>query len=196
VTTPPGTTKRSTPKAPNTIVVIHAHPYPRRSRAGRALLEAVESLPDVEIRSLYDRYPDFAIDVASEQLALREAAVVAWQCPFYWYGIPALLTLWFEKVLTHGFAHGEGGDALRGKPLQWVTTTGTPISAYRAAGMHHHDFEAFIPPIEETARFCGMRWEKPLVVHAAHQIDDATLADHAKDYRARLETLAREARHG
>src|SRR4051812_17901033 len=139
------------------VLVIHAHPYPHRSRAGRTLLTAIEDLPDLTIRSLYDRYPDYAIDVESEQAALREADVIVWQAPFYWYGVPSLLNLWFEKVLVDGFAYGHDGTALCSKPLQWVTTTGTPLAAYCTAGMHHQPFEAFIPPIEETARFCGMR---------------------------------------
>ena len=87
------------------VVVIHAHPYPRRSRAGRALLRALDGLDGLEVRSLYDRYPDFAIDVRAEQDALRNASAVVWQTPFYWYGVPSLLSHWFEKVLAHGFAH-------------------------------------------------------------------------------------------
>jgi glutathione-regulated potassium-efflux system ancillary protein KefF len=172
------------------IVVIYAHPYPRRSRAGRALLAAIEDLPELTIHSLYDLYPDFAIDVAREQVALREAKVIVWQCPFYWYGVPSLLKHWFEKVLLDGFAYGDDGDAVCGKPLQWVTTTGTPTSAYRAEGMHHHAFEAFMTPVEETARFCAMRWQPPLVLHGAHEIGDVELADHARAYRARLEALS------
>jgi glutathione-regulated potassium-efflux system ancillary protein KefF len=171
-------------------LVIHAHPYPRWSRAGRALLSAITSLPQIEIRSLYDLYPDFAIDVPSEQAALRQATVIVWQSPFYWYGVPALLSLWFEKVLTSGFAYGPDADVLCGKPLLWVTTTGTASAAYRTTGMHQHDFKEFVPPIEQTARFCGMRWEPPLVVYDAHEISDAELSGHARTYRSRLEELS------
>lgn len=59
--------------AQGNIVLVHAHPYPRRSRANKALLEAVEDLPGVSVRSLYDRYPDFAIDVDAEKAALTAA---------------------------------------------------------------------------------------------------------------------------
>lgn len=171
------------------VVVIHAHPYPRRSRAGRALLRALEGLAGLDIRSLYDRYPDFAIDARAEQDALRDAKAIVWQSPFYWYGVPSLLSHWFEKVLAHGFAHGPGGDTLCGKPLLWATTTGTPREAYEPTAMHHHRFAEFIPPIEQTARFCGLAWQPPLVVHSAHDISEAKLAEHARDYRQRVEAL-------
>ncbi|MDF2696732.1 MAG: Glutathione-regulated potassium-efflux system ancillary protein KefF [Labilithrix sp.] len=175
--------------SPGTILLLHAHPYPRRSRANRALLRAVEDLPGLSVRSLYDRYPDFAIDVDEEKAALLEAKVIVWQCPFYWYGVPSLMQHWFEKVLEHGWAYGHGGDALSGKRVFWVTTTGSDASGYQPDGMHSHPFHLFITPIEQTARFCGMDWEEPLIVHGAHKIGDLELERYGRTYRQRLETL-------
>jgi glutathione-regulated potassium-efflux system ancillary protein KefF len=174
---------------PRPIALIHAHPYPDRSRAGRALLDGVRDLPDLDLRSLYSLYPDFAIDVEAEQRALERAEIVVWQSPFYWYGLPALLHLWIEKVMAHGWAYA-GGDAVRGKTAFWVTTTGAPHAAYRPGQMHGHSFDTFVPPVSQTAIFCGMRWTPPLVVHAAHRIGDAELGHAAREYRRRLETLA------
>jgi glutathione-regulated potassium-efflux system ancillary protein KefF len=81
------------------IAVLHAHPYPDRSRANRALARAVDDLPGVVVRSLYDLYPDFAIDVDAEQRVLAAAEVVVWQHPLFWYTAPALQKLWYEQVL-------------------------------------------------------------------------------------------------
>lgn len=167
-------------------VIVYAHPYPDRSRANRALLAAVRDLPEVSVRALYDLYPDFAIDVAAERSALVTATRIVWQCPIYWYSVPALLSLWFEKVLAHGWAYGQGGTALHGKRALWVTTTGAGESAYAPGAMHGRPFAAYVPPVEQTARFCGMDWEPPLVVHGAHRIDDDALAAWAEAYRARL----------
>lgn len=172
------------------VLALYAHPYPQRSQAGRALLEAVRDLPFVAVRSLYDLYPDFAIDVEAEQAAVDDASILVWQCPFYWYGIPSLMHLWFEKVLTAGWAYGPEGGALVGKRVLWVTTTGTPPAAYRPEGMHAHTFDAFVPPIEQTARFCGMTWEPPIVVEDARRIGPEGVARQAAAYRARLEELA------
>src|SRR5687768_12986761 len=110
---------------PQPILVLQAHPYPDRSRANRALERAIEGIPGVDIRSLYDLYPDFSIDVAAEQSALLACSVVVWQHPLSWYTVPALLKLWFEKVLTTGWAYGEGGRAIAGKRCLWVVTTDT-----------------------------------------------------------------------
>lgn len=174
------------------ILVVQAHPYPDRSRANRALGSAVEGLPGVEIRSLYDRYPDFSIDVAAEQRALAACSVVVWQHPLYWYTVPALLKLWFEKVLALGWAYGPGGRALVGKRCLWVTTTGADEAGYSAAGAHEHPFEVFVPVVRQTARFCGMTWLDPLIVHGAHRLEADALEAAGAAYRARLEALLAE----
>lgn len=179
------------PVVGRSVTIIYSHPYPTRSRAGRALLEGVHDMPGVSVRSLYSLYPDFDIDVRAEQAALLAADLLVWQGPFYWYGVSALMSLWFEKVLAQGWAYGEGGTALRGKSVLWVTTTGAPESAYRRGGLHDHPFEAFLPAISQTARFCGMTWiESPLVVHGAHRISDVALREATRSYRSRLEALA------
>jgi glutathione-regulated potassium-efflux system ancillary protein KefF len=172
------------------IQLIYAHPYPQRSRANSILLEAVRHLPGLEVRVLYDLYPDFAIDVDTEQRALLQAHVIVWQHPMYWYSVPPLLKLWFDKVLAHGWAYGEDAAALRDKACQWVVTTGGDTAAFQPEGMHNHLFESFVPPIKQTAIFCKMRWEPPLVVHGAHRVSDKELHEAGERYRERLEALA------
>jgi glutathione-regulated potassium-efflux system ancillary protein KefF len=172
------------------IDLIFAHPYPQRSRANRTLVDAVRDLPELEIRSLYDRYPDFAIDVEAEQSALSAASIVVWLHPTYWYSVPPLLKLWFDKVLAYGWAYGDEQQALRGKVCQWVTTTGGDLASFTSRGVHGYEFEKFAPPIEQTARFCGMRWEPPFVVHGSHQISDAALRETAARFRRHLQALA------
>jgi glutathione-regulated potassium-efflux system ancillary protein KefF len=175
------------------IDLVYAHPYPQRSRANHALLAAVRGLPGLQLRSLYDLYPDFAIDVEVEQRALLDARIVVWQHPLYWYSVPPLLKLWFDKVLAYGWAYGEGERALRGKVCQWVATTGGDVPSFSPQGAHGHPFEQFVPPIQQTALFCGMVWEAPLIVHGSHRISDSELAAYAQRYREQLQALlARE----
>jgi glutathione-regulated potassium-efflux system ancillary protein KefF len=171
------------------VLIVYAHPYPDRSRAGRALLAGVRDMEGVSVRSLYDLYPDFAIDVELERRVLSEADVLVWQCPFYWYGMPSLLHLWIEKVLGHGWAYGPGGTAVVGKTVLWVTTTGAPVEGYRPGAMHGHPFDAFVPAVSQTAIFCGMKWLPPVVIHGAHRISEDELGAAVSRYRRALERL-------
>jgi glutathione-regulated potassium-efflux system ancillary protein KefF len=174
------------------VLVIAAHPYPDRSRANRVLSAAIDGVEGVERRSLYDLYPDFSIDVPSEQAALLRASTIVWQHPIYWYSAPALLKLWFEKVLLVGWAYGRGGTALHGKQCLWVTTTGADDRGYSETGEHQFPFPAFVPVVQQTAQFCGMKWLEPIIVHGAHKIPDDELRAFGKRYRARLESLVLE----
>ena len=182
------------------ILVIYAHPYPGRSRACAALVAAMTESEDIEVRSLYDLYPDFAIDVEAEQRVLAAADVIVWQHPIFWYTPPALQKLWFEKVLSPGFAYGPGGDAVRDKGCLWVVTTGGDDADYDPMGLHGHVFDTFAAVVRQTALFCNMTWLDPLVVHAATRIDDETLYAWGARYRARLIELggaaAEEAANG
>jgi glutathione-regulated potassium-efflux system ancillary protein KefF len=167
------------------ILIIHAHPYPGRSRAGRALLDAVRDLPGLEVRSLYDLYPDFDIDVDDERAALQRADLVVWLHPVYWYSVPGMLKHWFDVVLVRQLTVG-AGDGLRGKHCLWVTTTGGQSSSFSADGIHQLSFDQIEAPIRQTARFCGMTWEKPLTLFGADAYAEDECAAVARVFRERL----------
>jgi glutathione-regulated potassium-efflux system ancillary protein KefF len=166
------------------IAVIYAHPYPRHSRANRALLDAVGDLPDVRVRALYQLYPDFRIDVAAEQAALSEADLIVWQYPMQWYSVPSLFKLWLDKVLEYGWAHGSRDTALRGKDCLLAVTTGGDADSFRING--GGGLESFCEPLRATAAYCGMRWAVPFALHATLEIDAPRLAQAASRYRQRL----------
>ena len=169
------------------ILVIHAHPYPSHSRAGTALLDAVRGVPSLEVRSLYDLYPDFDIDPEGERRALERARLVVLMHPIFWYTTPAILKHWFDEVLVKGWAYGEGGTALAGKDCLWVTTTGGDEAAYSPSGRHHHPFADFVPVVEQTMRYCGMNWLEPVVVHGSHLVPPEALQAAGADLRARID---------
>ena len=174
------------------ILVIVAHPELDQSRANRRLLQAARALQResppgrLAVRDLYALYPDYLIDIAVEQAALKAAKLVVWQQPIRWYSMPPLLKLWLDDVLTFGWAYGPDGNALRGKDLWLVASTGGPEDSYRPDSYNRYFFDAFLPPYEQTAALCGMRFLPPLVLHGAHKASEAELAAHAETYAQRL----------
>lgn len=176
------------------VLVLAAHPDLRLSRANRALLAAARVLaaPDaggrntVEVRDLYALYPDYVIDVPAEQASAARADLVVWLHPVHWYAAPPLMKLWLDEVLTLGWAYGRDGHALRGKDVWLVASTGGDAAAYRPDGYNRYFFDAFLPPYEQTAALCGMRFLPPLVLHGAHHRAPAELDAHAAIFRERL----------
>jgi len=169
------------------VLVIVAHPAMEQSRANRALMrEARRADSRVQVRDLYSLYPDYLIDTDAEQAQLAAAKLVVWQHPIQWYATPPLMKLWIDEVLAFGWAYGPGGTALRGKDLWLVASTGGPQESYRPDSYNRYFFDAFLPPYEQTAALCGMRFLPPLLLHGAHRVTEPDIAEHAAVYRQRL----------
>ena len=190
-TAPPQPAEPSAPAGAEILVLV-AHPELEQSRANRRMLAGALALQErsppgrVAVRDLYALYPDYLIDVAEEQAALGAAKLVVWQQPIHWYGMPPLLKLWVDDVLAFGWAYGPDGSALRGKDLWLVATTGGPEDSYRPDSYNRYFFDAFLPPYEQTAALCGMRFLPPLILHGAHKASNAEIASHTETYVQKL----------
>ena len=194
------TTDSSSPgtAAADSVLVIVAHPAMEHSRVNRALLRSANALlargsaqatsRPVEVRDLYRLYPDYLIDIAAEQAALARARLVVWQHPIHWYSMPPLMKLWVDEVLAFGWAYGPGGESLRGKDLWLVASTGGPQDSYLPDSYNRYFFDAFLPPYEQTAALCGMRFLPPMMLHGAHRVTRDEVAEHARTYAERLAT--------
>lgn len=169
------------------IYVIAAHPHWKESRVNRRLRDAALSLERVQVCDLYASYPDYDIAVAAEQQRLVAAQLVVWLHPLQWYAMPAMLKLWVDEVLAYGWAYG-GGNALQGKDLWLATTTGGPEAAYQPTGYNRYFFDAFLPPYEQTAALCGMRFLPPMVLHGAHTVPQTDIDLHVDTFAQRLRT--------
>ncbi len=170
------------------IYVIAAHPAWRESRVNRPLMEAAQAQPRVQVQDLYSSYPDYAIDVPYEQAALEKATLVVLLHPIQWYSMPALQKLWLDEVLTYGWAYGHEGTRLQGKDLWLVATTGGPESSYHPQGYNRYFFDAFLPPYEQSAALCGMRFLPPLILHGAHSVGAEVVTRHIETFAQRLQS--------
>lgn len=176
------------PVAGQGIYLLAAHPNLRESRVNRRLLDAARNVAQVDTNDLYARYPDYFIDVAAEQARLAAAQLIVLLHPIHWYSMPALQKLWLDEVLTYGWAYGVGGDALRGKDLWLVATTGGPADSYHPQGYNRYFFDAFLPPYAQTAALCGMRFLPPLLLHGARSASEPEVTQHVERFRQRLQS--------
>jgi glutathione-regulated potassium-efflux system ancillary protein KefF len=184
------TPQTESPAASPQAYIIAAHPNWRESRVNRRLLAAARQAKRADVNDLYASYPDYLIDVAAEQTRLARAQLLVLMHPIQWYSMPALQKLWLDEVLTLGFAYGSSpagdGTALRGKDFWLVATTGGPEDSYHPQAYNRYFFDAFLPPYEQTAALCGMRFLPPLVLHGASAADEATISEHVGVFSERL----------
>ena len=174
------------------ILILFAHPRYESSRANQALLAGISKLEGVTIHDLYEHYPDFNIDVNYEKELLTQHDIIVWQHPFYWYSCPPLLKQWIDMVLEFGWAYGSVGQALEGKQVLNVLTTGGNREVYCTEGRNNYTIKEFLRPFEQTARLCGMEYLPPFAVMGTHQLSYEVLRKDVQLYRGLLQSLMKQ----
>lgn len=186
--------RRNAPKIPSLepmprLLILFAHPAYDASRVHRAMAGVARELTGATFHDLYEAYPDFDIDVPREQELLTSHDRIVLQFPIYWYSTPPIVKQWEDLVLTHGWAYGQQGTALRGKQVLCAASAGARQEAYAPDGFHEVSLRQYLLPIEATARLCGMAYLDPFLIHGTHSLDPAGIAEAADRYRTRLEAL-------
>jgi glutathione-regulated potassium-efflux system ancillary protein KefG len=156
----------------NKILILFAHPRFEKSANNLLLIKQIPDIPEITFHDLYEKYPDFNIDIEKEKKLLTDHNIIIWHHPFYWYSAPALLKQWIDLVLEFGWAYGPEGNALEGKILFNCITLGGPRSAYRSEGYNRFTIQQFLAPLEQTVNLCKMIWLPPFAMHGTHRISN------------------------
>jgi NAD(P)H dehydrogenase (quinone) len=138
-------------------------------------------------------------DIVAEQEKLAWADAVVVQFPLWWYGMPAILKGWFDRVFVKGFGYGvraEDGRTLRygegrlaGKRAMVVLTAGAREPAMGPRGVNGSLDEVLFPLHHGTLFYAGMSVLPPVAVFGADRVSDDQFADARSHLRTRLSTL-------
>ncbi len=145
----------------------------------------------VTVNDLYERYPDFDIDIKYEQQLLLDHDIIIWQHPIYWYSSPALLKQWQDLVLQHGWAYGRTGKMLQDKKIFNAISTGGIEEAYSRSGFHEHSLKEFLLPFSQTAKLCNMDYWPPFIVHGTHRLQETDFDFYTWQYEALVDSLVK-----
>jgi putative NADPH-quinone reductase len=171
-------------------LIILAHPNFDKSVANKTIVEALKnSNLNIEIRNIFNLYPEYKIDVKAEQDALLRHQTIIFQYPIYWYNMPAILKLWFDTVFEYQFAYGSKGDKLKDKDFVPSFTIGAPENEYTTLGDHHFRVHEFCKNLEQTAYYAQMKYVDPIYFHGTSVVAGYTLEDvknKAEDHAGRL----------
>ncbi|NWG21093.1 MAG: NAD(P)H-dependent oxidoreductase [Chloroflexi bacterium] len=171
------------------LLILFAHPALEKSRVHRRLIREAQAIEGVTVNDLYEEYPDFQINVQREQALLLDHDLIVLQHPMFWYSTPAILKQWQDLVLEHGWAYGSRGNALRGKLVLSLITTGGGEAAYQHGGFNRYTIAELLAPIAQTVRLCKMEYLPPYVIFGTHRMDEDAIAMAAARYRRLLLAL-------
>lgn len=173
----------------NRLLLLFAHPRLEHSRINQALLAQIPQSPNITLVDLYDRYPDYNIDVVKEKGQLVAHDIIGWMHPFYWYSAPPLMKQWIDRVLEFGWAYGPGGNALEGKYFFNAISTGGAAAAYQAEGHNLYTINEYLRPFEQTARLCKATYLPPHAVQGTHRLSDEEVQQAAHRFQRVLHQL-------
>lgn len=138
-------------------------------------------------------------DVQEEQEKLTNADAVVVQFPLWWYGVPAILKGWFDRVLVSGFAFGKDpgtGQRLRfengpfqGKRVLVVTTLGDRPQAIGPRGKSGELCELLFGLLHGTFAYTGMDVLPPVAFPSADFTDHDSYPRTEEALRDRLDHL-------
>ncbi|EPH02318.1 hypothetical protein HMPREF1531_01624 [Propionibacterium sp. oral taxon 192 str. F0372] len=169
-----------------TTTVLVFHPDISTSRVNAALAKAAEATTGVEVRDLYKLYPDFTIDIGTEQKTLEAADRIVFQFPMYWYSTPPLLKKWQDDVLTYGWAYGSTGKALNGKELGIAVSPGSPGEKYQRDGSYHYTVTELLRPLQAVSNLIGTRYVTPFITAGSMSLGTDDLTAQAAAYQTWL----------
>lgn len=140
-------------------------------------------------------------DIRAEQEKIDWAGTVVWQFPLWWYGMPAILKGWFDRVFVKGFAYGVtdprqpdrtlryGEGNLLGKRALVVLTAGSPEAALGPRGINGQLDHVLFPLLHGTLWYTGMSVLPPVVVYGADRVSAERYEQAAALLRDRMTSL-------
>jgi len=152
------------------ILVLFFHPRFEDSKANSALVKAMPKDELITFWDVYERYPDFDIDVKQEQAQLLTHDVIVWQHPFYWYSCPPLMKQWIDLVLEYGWAYGKNGNQLSGKWFFNALTSAGDFQVYQKSGRNKFTYRELLTPFEQTVNLCQGIYLPPFIVPSAPRL--------------------------
>lgn len=138
----------------------------------------------------------FAPDVEAAIRDVEWCELMVWQFPLWWFGLPAVLKGWVDRVFAMGRTYGGGRiygtGVFRGKRALLSLTTGGPAAAYEKGGFNG-DLASILRPIQRgMLEFTGFSVLRPHVVFAPVRLSDDERAAALAAWAERLRSIADE----
>jgi len=138
----------------------------------------------------------FAPEVEAELHKMEDCDLMIWQFPLWWFGLPAVLKGWADRVFAMGRTYGgerfyENG-VFKGKRALLSVTTGGPEAVYQKGGWNG-DIHAILRPIQRgILRFTGWDVLAPNIVYAPVRASDEERHAWLENWTARLRAIESE----
>ena len=136
-------------------------------------------------------------DVVSEQAKVSSADLIVLIFPIWWFGVPAILKGWIDRVFALDVAYGGGRwfdhGVYRGKRALIACTTGARADRFSGTGLFGPLDWVLHPLRVGVFNFCGFDTLEPFVAWSVQHIDDAARRKILRRWQQRLASIEHEA---
>lgn len=134
--------------------------------------------------------------IEAELKKLEWCDLMIWQFPLWWFGLPATLKGWVDRVFAMGRTYGNGRiyetGVFSGKKALLSLTTGGPEEAYQADGFNG-DISSILRPIHRgMLEFVGFEVLAPHIVFGPAHLEKKQREEHLIRYGLRLASIENE----
>ena len=131
-----------------------------------------------------------APDIVDEQKKLAAADLLILQFPIWWFGMPAIMKGWADRVFARGFAYMPGRKydtgMFKGKLALVSATTGTSADTYAPDGIDGDILSVLWPIHNGLLRYSGFDVLPPFIAYMPGRIDDIGRKAQLDAYAKRL----------
>jgi NAD(P)H dehydrogenase (quinone) len=133
----------------------------------------------------------FAGDIQEQMDRLFWCDALIMQFPLWWFGLPAILKGWVDRVFAAGRIYGGGkwydNGAFVGKRAMLSVTIGGPASMYEPDGLNGDIHKQILFPINHgILAFTGFTVVEPFLVHGPARLTHEERTAHIERYRQRV----------
>ena len=137
------------------------------------------------------QHDGFAPDLQAEMDKLFWCDALILQFPLWWFGLPAILKGWVDRVFAAGGRTYGGGKwydrgVFAGKRAMCALTIGGPPPIYSEHGLNGPISAILFPINHGMLYFTGFTVIEPFLVHAPVRIGDEERQRHLERYRERV----------
>lgn len=175
------------------VLIVYAHPNPRSFNW--AILDVIDSalrerghatrihdLYQMQFRAVLDSEDllrnwrgDLPVDTRREQDAIRWARGLVFVYPIWWFGPPAILKGWIDRVFTRKFAFDFGPEGMKGLLTHEKALIVNTLGGDEATYQHERWHELLVRPMTEgILGACGIR---NVVYRVFYQVPTVSLAE-------------------
>lgn len=153
--------------------------------------------PDYLVYALEQRHAyttgNMAPDIATEVDNLKWADLIIFNFPIYWYGMPAIMKGWIDRVFISGYCYGgrriydRGG--LKGKSAMLTISLGGQKHMFGPGGIHGELDVMLRPILQGMLGYVGLQVLTPFVAYHVPYISHELRQEILADYREHLGKL-------